>query len=93
MKDMELRVTYRRDDQGGLALWVYRRRKHICTLQVDALDQAQLFKGVAKAPYIFGELRACTGEEGWCGDCPDKDTDRCFKTAITKALQKKEVRG
>ena len=39
-KDNSLKVVYRRNDDNGIDIWVYRGSKHVATFQVDQDDHA-----------------------------------------------------
>ncbi len=44
-KDKNLKVLYRRDENGGVDVWIHRGNTHIATIEVDKNNHAKLLEG------------------------------------------------
>ena len=45
MKDKTLRVIYHRGENGELSVFLYRSNLHIATIEVDALNEVDVYRG------------------------------------------------
>jgi hypothetical protein len=43
-KDTTLKVIYRRNEESGIDIWVYRGSKHVATFQVDQDNNARSYE-------------------------------------------------
>lgn len=46
MKDKNLKVIYRRGEGGELYVFLYRSNFHIATIEVDALNGIEVYRGI-----------------------------------------------
>jgi hypothetical protein len=46
MKDKSLKVIYHRGEQGELFVFLYRSNFHIATIEVNSLNEVDVFRGI-----------------------------------------------